>query len=218
MSDAHVVEAVQQGLKRVFDPKVHCGKGCKQRNLEPCTNFKIDGGPCRFHGGKSLRGAEHGRYRHGEHRTMVPVSEIAATVARVCSELDTPPERVAEVVMRRNVEDRNRRREALAADGPLDLDVAERLDASDSRDANVLMKVAEVAKSPTDGTVVIHAPTATSLVVAMVRASHGPTELVQLPDGRALMKCHDGAWREAHETRTEEDAPLWLVGESQHDS
>ncbi|MCU1279804.1 MAG: hypothetical protein JWM53_3350 [bacterium] len=197
MSASELKTAVQAGLaeatrpRRPYDQAKHCGAQCR-RTGEPCTRFPVKGKKrCRQHGGASKRGAEHGRYKHGEHTRVVLVSQIAAEVAKVCAELNTPPERVAEVVVRRNVEDRNRRRTELAANGTVDLDIAERLDASDNRDANALLKAAELKKeSPTGApfTITLSRPGADALTVRTASGSavalRSPSGGLLLPDGR----------------------------------
>ena len=37
----------------------------RTRRGTPCQNAGMPNGRCRMHGGKSLSGREHGRYRHG---------------------------------------------------------------------------------------------------------------------------------------------------------
>ena len=44
-------------------PRVHCG--AKTRKGSSCRQPAMKNGRCRLHGGKSLSGAAHGRYKHG---------------------------------------------------------------------------------------------------------------------------------------------------------
>ncbi|MDD2367548.1 MAG: HGGxSTG domain-containing protein [Desulfuromonadaceae bacterium] len=46
-------------------PRVHCG--AKTRSGGTCRQPAMKNGRCRLHGGKSLSGREHGRYRTGLH-------------------------------------------------------------------------------------------------------------------------------------------------------
>lgn len=46
-------------------PRTHCG--AKTRSGGACRQPAMKNGRCRLHGGKSLSGREHGRYRTGFH-------------------------------------------------------------------------------------------------------------------------------------------------------
>lgn len=39
--------------------------GAKTRSGTPCKNWPMANGRCRLHGGMSLSGKQHGRYKHG---------------------------------------------------------------------------------------------------------------------------------------------------------
>ena len=202
MSAEGLTGAAQAGLaaattKRTYDPERHCGAHCR-RTDEPCTRFPVAGSKrCRQHGGKSKRGPEHGRYRHGEDRTLIPVDEVKAAVAIAVAELGQPAEKVAEVTMRANLADRRKRRAELEGAGGVDLDVAERLDAGDRGDAAVLLKAAEQQRDDLpEGNTTIQIANISANPVSNVRGPDGAmTQMLNLPDGTALLRCADGAWR-----------------------
>lgn len=60
----------------------------KTRNGWPCRNRPMPNGRCRFHGGMSLSGAAHGRYKHGRFtRQAKEQRRQLAALLRSCREL-----------------------------------------------------------------------------------------------------------------------------------
>lgn len=82
-------------------PRTFCG--AKTRTGGRCKQPAMVNGRCRLHGGKSLSGKQHGRYKHGKftraareerHRLAVLMQEIKATMdlcmmrQRITEEID----------------------------------------------------------------------------------------------------------------------------------
>jgi len=62
--------------------------GAKTRNGTPCKNRPMGNGRCRFHGGKSLSGKQHGRYKHGYYtKDAKEKRRRLAALMRECREL-----------------------------------------------------------------------------------------------------------------------------------
>lgn len=74
-------------------PRTECG--AKTRKGGACRQPAMKNGRCRLHGGKSKKGKEHGRYKHGLCTTEVlndrrEISELIKSVRKILDQIQNP--------------------------------------------------------------------------------------------------------------------------------
>jgi hypothetical protein len=185
---------------------------CKQRPGEQCNQYAADGfDVCHYHGARAAevnKGKPNlARYEHGERSEfeIIRKAELRKLVAKAAKM--TAEEAAAYV--KANLKARRERR-ALVDDS--DPNIAEVLDSADRKDVDTITRVDALmleAQADKGGNVTIVAPQLTGLSTFPVRGPGGMVEGIQLPDGRKLVACSDGAYRVANIITTEEGAEVW---------